>query len=60
MHVTEQNLDDNPDTGVNHVIAQSKGVQLYRLAGGGLQVDRLMANGHDYMYTIGSCGAMED
>ncbi len=60
MHVTEQNLDDNANTGVTHKIAEAKGVQLFRLAGGGLQVNRMGADNKMYSYTIGSCGAMED
>src|SRR5260221_2991050 len=60
MHVTEQNLDDNADTGVTHKIAEAKGVQLFRLAGGGLQVNRMGKDNKMYSYNIGSCGAMED
>ena len=60
IHVTEQNLDDSPDTGVTHKIAEAKGVQLFRLAGGGLQVNRMGKDNKMYSYSIGSCGAMED
>ena len=60
MHVTEQNLDDNPDTGVTHKIAEAKGVQLFRLAGGGLQVNRMGKDNKMYSFNIGTCGAMED
>ena len=60
MHVTEQNLDDNPDTGVTHRIAEAKGAQLIRLAGGGLRVDRMGKDNKMYSFNIGSCGAMED
>ena len=60
MHVTEQNLDDNPDTGVTHRIAEAKGAQLFRLAGGGLRVDRMGKDNKMYSFNIGTCGAMED
>ncbi len=60
MHVTEQNLDDVPDTGITHKIAEAKGAQLFRLAGGGLRVDRMGKDNKMYSFTIGTCGAMED
>ncbi len=60
MHVTEQNLDDNADTGVTHKIVEAKGVQLFRLKGGGLQVNRMGANNKMYSFTIGSFGVHED
>ena len=60
FHITKQQLKDNPDKGVNYIIAQSNGVQLYRLKGGALQVNRMIANGKAYAFEIGACGAMED
>jgi|SRR5579859_287076 len=59
MHVTEQQQDDNPDKGFTYVVAQSKGVILYRLAGGILQAHRIGMNNKDYSFNI-ICGAMED
>ncbi|HLY27922.1 MAG TPA: hypothetical protein VKQ72_16365 [Aggregatilineales bacterium] len=59
MHVTEQNLDDNPDTGTNHIIAQDQGIQLWRLAGGGLQASRVGLDDKLYNFVI-TCGMMED
>src|SRR5579859_2356263 len=50
MHVTEKDLDNNPDDGINHIIAQSDGVQLWRLAGGLLQVHRIGMDGKDYSF----------
>jgi hypothetical protein len=59
MHVTEKDLDNNPDTGVNHIIAQSVGVQLWRLAGGALQATRAGMDSKLYSFTI-TCDIMED
>jgi hypothetical protein len=59
MHVTEKDLDNNPDTDVNHIIAQADGVQLWRLAGGGLQATRIGMDGKPYSFNI-TCGLMED
>jgi hypothetical protein len=59
MHVTEKNLDDNPDTGINHIITQSLGIQLWRLSGGALQAHRVGLDGKDYSFDL-TCGAMED
>jgi len=58
MHVTEKDLDNNPDTGVNHIIAQSKGVQLWRLKGGLLQVHRIGMDNKDYSFNLDNCGGM--
>ncbi len=57
MHVTKAQLDANPDTGVTHLIAEKIGVRLYRLAGGGLQVNRINASGNDYAFNLNDCGA---
>ncbi len=35
-------------------------MQLFRLAGGGLQVNRMGKDNKMYSFNIGSCGAMED
>src|SRR5260221_13794171 len=59
MHVTEKMLDQNPDTGVNHVIAESEGVQLWRLQGGLLQAHRIGMDDKDYSFNL-TCGMMED
>src|SRR5258708_21575532 len=59
MHVTEKTLDQNPDTGANHIIAQGQGVQLWRLAGGLLQAHRIGLDGKDYSFNI-RCGIAED
>ncbi|HLY25475.1 MAG TPA: hypothetical protein VKQ72_03985 [Aggregatilineales bacterium] len=59
MHVTEKMLDENPDTGVNHVIAQADGVQLWRLAGGALQATRIGLDNKLYSFNI-TCGLSED
>jgi hypothetical protein len=59
MHVTEKDLDNNPDTGVNHIIAQAVGVQLWRLVGGALQATRIGMDGKPYSFNI-TCGLMED
>lgn len=55
MHVTKAFMDANPDTGVNHIIAQSDGVQLWRLQGGLLQVHRIGLNGKDYSFNLDHC-----
>jgi hypothetical protein len=55
MHITKQQLDANPDKGKDYLIAQSEGVQLFRLAGGVLQANRLKPDGKAYVYRIGAC-----
>ena len=60
MHITKQQLNDNPDKGVNYLIAESNGVQLYRLAGGGLQVNRAHLDHKLYTFMLGTCGATQD
>jgi hypothetical protein len=57
MHVTKADLAANPDTGVNHIIAQAQGVQLWRLQGGLLQAHRIGKDGKDYYYNLDGCGA---
>ena len=60
LHVTEQQLDDNPAKSSNYLIAQNLGVQLYRLVDGSLQVNRMGRDHKVYSYFIGSCSALED
>jgi|SRR5579859_97062 len=55
MHVTKAFLDKNPDTGFNHIIAQSQGIHLWRLAGGLLQAHRIGMNNKDYWFNLDSC-----
>jgi len=57
LHVTDEQLDDNPDKGVNYLIAQALGVRLYRLKGGGLEVHRIKPDGKDYAFNIGTCSS---
>jgi hypothetical protein len=54
VSVSKGQFKNNPDTGVNHLIAQGNGVQVYRLAGGVIQVHRIGMGGKDYLYNIGS------
>ncbi len=58
LNVTRQQLDANPDKGVNYLLAQNMGVQLFRLAGGLLQVHRLDASGKDYSYNLDMCPSL--
>jgi hypothetical protein len=57
MSVSKETLDKNPDKGKNYLIAQAKGVRLYRLAGGGLQVNRIKTDKTDYQFNLSACGA---
>jgi hypothetical protein len=57
MHVTKAQLDAHPKNGTTYLIAESMGVRLYRLADGGLQVNRLKPDGSDYTYNLANCGA---
>jgi len=59
MYVTEKDLDNNPDKGVNYIIAQAQGVQLWRLAGGLLQATRVGLDGKPYSFNI-TCDLIED
>ncbi len=52
MHVTYAQLKANPDNGANHIIFQNLGVQLYRLAGGVLQANRIGKNGKLYSFNL--------
>src|SRR5579859_397285 len=58
MHVTKAQLDANPDTGFNHIIAESLGVQLWRLQGGLLQAHRMGMDGKDYYFNLNGCGLL--
>ncbi len=51
LHITKDQLTANPDKGHNYLIAENMGVQLYRLAGGMLQVQSNKPDGKMYVYT---------
>ena len=50
IHVTKAQLGAYPDKGVTYLIAQEKGVQLYRLAGGHLEIRRIKPDGTVYIF----------
>jgi hypothetical protein len=55
MHITKAQLDAKPDKGENYLIIQKKGIQLYRLAGGLLQVNRIKPDGKYYTFIWERC-----